>query len=199
MSVSALILDRDGTLIAFGLNPEGDQDSAYFQSQLELYPQATELLRPFCEAGVPIFLATNQPGISKGHFTVDDLEEMHAELERRLKAGGVSLAGIYSCVHHPVGKAGGDPQYVTDCDCRKPKPGLLTAIAQDHGLDLTQAIMIGDSSADEGAARAAGIGAFFLVRAFISEVVPPARRVVPFPEALTFEQAIRKAAARLSS
>jgi len=194
---SALILDRDGTLIAFGLNPQGEQDSAYFVSQLELYPGAAELLRPFCEAGVPIFLATNQPGISKGHFSLEELDAFHAELSRRLSAAGVKLAGIFSCTHHPVGKQGGDPLYVRECECRKPKPGLLQAIAQAHGIDLSQAVMIGDSAADEGAAQAAGIGQFLLVRAHISAAVPREKHVVPFPAAPNFAQAIRKAAERL--
>lgn len=197
MKPSALILDRDGTLIAFGLNPQGEQDSAYFVSQLELFPRATELLRPFCDAGVPIFLATNQPGISKGHFSLAELDAFHAELTRRLGEGGVRLAGIYSCTHHPVGKAGGDRAYVRECDCRKPKPGLLTQLAQEHELSLKDAIMVGDSTADEGAARAAGVGEFHLVRAFVSDAVPSEKRVIPFPDAPDFAVAIRKAAERL--
>src|SRR5688572_11570945 len=141
--LSALLLDRDGTIVAMVKNAKGEQDSPYFASELEFYPGLAELLTPFVKQDIPIFIVTNQPGIAKGHFEREDLKEAHASLAMSLYSSGIPIREILSCIHHPVGMDGrGDRSLVGECDCRKPKPGLFLQIAERHGIDLSKALMI---------------------------------------------------------
>jgi D-glycero-D-manno-heptose 1,7-bisphosphate phosphatase len=180
---SALILDRDGTLNAMVCNPKGEQDSPYFASQLELYPQLGKLLHPFVKAQVPLFIVTNQPGITKGNFKLNDLQVMHETFRQSLLKEGVSFVEIISCIHHPVGTPEGDQSLIINCECRKPKPGMLLQIQEKYKIDLSNAIYIGDSQVDEDAAKAAGVGTFRLVRTFVSSSVPKERQSISFPDA----------------
>lgn len=190
---SALILDRDGTINAMALNPRGEQDSPYFPKQLELYPRLQDLLAPFAAARVPLFVATNQPGIAKGWFSRADLAAMNAALVERLQYPGFDVDSIFACIHHPVGVEGsGDRTLVRDCECRKPKPGLLHSIRDEFGIDLSRAIYVGDSQVDMEAGRAAKVGEVFLVRTLISDTVPPALRRVQVPDGPPLSAVLQK-------
>lgn len=183
-------------------NPAGGQDSCWFPRDLELYPGLAALLRPFSSAGIPIFLVTNQPGIAKGQFTRDDLAAVHADLAARLERDGVRFQSIEACLHSPTGlpvfdATRADKSLVRECDCRKPAPGMLRKIARDHGVDLSAAVMIGDSEADAGAAKAAGLREFHLVRSFISERVPEGARKIVSPNAPSLDVVLRTLAAGL--
>lgn len=191
MLPSALILDRDGTLIAMSVNPHGEQDSAYFPEELEFFPDVASLLLPFVRANIPIVIATNQPGVAKGHFSEQDLVAFHLKMTKELEASGIPIRAIYSCLHHPVGEPAGDQRLVGDCDCRKPKPGMILQAASEVGFDLQKAIFIGDSDADAGAARLAGVGRFFRVRTFVSERVPLEKRRVQLPDAPMLEGVLK--------
>ena len=81
------------------------------------------------------------------------LKTVNAEMLRQLEEAGARLDGVYVCTHHP---SAGEPPYRIDCDCRKPRPGLLTRAAQELGLDLTASTMIGDKASDLDAGRAVG-------------------------------------------
>lgn len=173
VQASALILDRDGTIVSMVANSRGQMDSPYYASQLFLYPGIGQLLKPWVQDRVPIFIATNQPGIAKGHFSFEELATCHAALERMLLAEGIPLSGIYACVHHPVGTEGGDRSLVGPCECRKPKPGLIFQLQREHGIDLSRAVFIGDSLVDTQAANAAGVGRALRVRPYLQEPLGP--------------------------
>lgn len=173
---TALILDRDGTINAMVLNAKGEQDSPYFWSQIELYPKLWEHLLPFSKAGIPILIATNQPGIAKGHFSKNDLESLHQRLIDTAKQNQVTIQEVFACIHHPIGAPGGDPKLIKDCLCRKPKPGMFLDLAKKYQIDLAGAVFIGDSTVDEQAANAAKLGRFEAVQSFISSKVPASLR-----------------------
>ena len=96
----------------------------------------------------------------RGYFTEDLIGEVHAVLRAELARGGAHLDAVYYCPHHP---ATGTPPYRQDCDCRKPKPGLLHRAVREHDIDLTQSWMAGDRYSDVQLAHNAGLrGAFVL-------------------------------------
>ncbi len=135
-----LILDRDGVI-----NHDSDD---YIRSLADWRPidGSIEAIARLSRAGYAIAIATNQSGLSRGYFTLDDLEEVHAELCRRVEELGGSIAGIFYCPHLPG----------EGCNCRKPATGLLEAIESELGESSRGAWFVGDSLKDLQAARAMG-------------------------------------------
>lgn len=153
-----VILDRDGTLIDFYRDVElGVVTPAFHPSHVELLPGVVEGLRLLADAGFALAIATNQPDAAKGRVPVDAIARTNARLIELLAEQGVHIAALEVCLHHPEGAPGGAPELIGPCDCRKPAPGLLTAIVMKLGLDKEASWMLGDTLADEGAARAAGL------------------------------------------
>lgn len=146
----AIFLDRDGTLnkyVGFLRDIEA----------LELLPGVSEAVRTIDRSGYLAVVVTNQPVIARGEVTAPQLEEIHAKLETLLGAEGAYLDGIYYCPHHPhKGYEGEVPELKIDCDCRKPKPGLLLRAAEDLNIDLSRSWMVGDGESDILAGKAAG-------------------------------------------
>jgi D,D-heptose 1,7-bisphosphate phosphatase len=149
----AVLLDRDGTLI---------RDHPYLSDPqlVELERGALEALRRLRDAGYLLVLVTNQSGIGRGLYGLDDFHAVQARLEELLREGGVELARTYYCPHHPT-EARGELQ--RRCDCRKPAPGMLEQAVRELDLERGACVMVGDSPADVGAGRAAGM-ATVLVR-----------------------------------
>jgi D-glycero-D-manno-heptose 1,7-bisphosphate phosphatase len=141
-----VFIDRDGTLteeVGYVNHPR----------RIRLLPRAAEAIRRLNAAAVPAVLVTNQAGVARGYFSAEVLEAVNAELIRQLKDADAHLDGVYVCVHHPTE---GVPPYRADCDCRKPKPGLLTRAAHELGLDLAASTMVGDKASDLESGRAVG-------------------------------------------
>ncbi len=138
--MTLVILDRDGVI-----NAESDD---YIRSLADWapLPGSLEAIAALSRAGHTVAIATNQSGLARGYFSLDDLEAIHRELCRRVEALGGTVAGIFHCPHHPD----------EGCDCRKPATGLLRAIERELGLPLCCAVLIGDSLKDLQAAEAAG-------------------------------------------
>ncbi len=154
------ILDRDGTIIDVLRDEEtGAVTVAFHPDHLRLLPGAVEGMRALAGAGFVLAMATNQPAPAKGQFSADAVRRTNDALVARLASLGVHIAAVEACLHHPKGGEGGDPSLVRDCDCRKPKAGMLDAIAGKLGADRATSWMIGDSSSDVQAARAAGMRA----------------------------------------
>lgn len=146
----AIFLDRDGTLN----NYVGFLRTA---EQFALSPRAGEAVKLINSAGYLAVVATNQPVIARGETTIEELEEIHAKMETLLGEEGAYLDGIYYCPHHPdKGFAGERPEYKIQCDCRKPKPGLLLKAAERFNIDLSLSYMIGDGKNDIECGRNAG-------------------------------------------
>ena len=102
-------------------------------------------------------VVTNQPVIARGEVKWDELHEIHRKMETLLGKDGAYIDGLYICPHHPdKGFEGERPEYKFDCDCRKPKPGLLLQATKDFNIDLSESYMIGDNSTDVEAGQNAG-------------------------------------------
>ena len=146
----AIFLDRDGTInrhIGFLRRPE----------ELELLPGAAEAIKMINSSGYLAIVITNQPVIARGEVTTSQLQEIHDKLETLLGREGAYIDGLYYCPHHPdKGFAGEVPELKFDCDCRKPKPGLILRAAKDFNIDVSQSWMIGDGKNDIGAGKNAG-------------------------------------------
>lgn len=138
----AIFLDRDGTInkyVGFLRNID----------DFELIEGVSEAIRKINQSGYLAIVVTNQPVIARGEVTWEELHEIHRKMETLLGKDGAYIDGIYICPHHPdKGFEGERPEYKFDCDCRKPKPGLLLQAAKDFNIDLSQSIMIGDSEND---------------------------------------------------
>jgi histidinol-phosphate phosphatase family protein len=149
----AVFLDRDGTLSMHrGFLRTADL--------LELVPGAATLVRRINRSGCLAILVTNQPVIARGEVTWMELRRIHNKLETLLGASGAYLDDILVCPHHPDGGFVGErPVYKVDCDCRKPRPGLLIRAAARYNIDLGRSIMLGDSEADIRAAASVGCAA----------------------------------------
>lgn len=135
-----MILDRDGVI-----NHDSDD---YIRSVEDWRPIAgsLEAIAELSKAGYRIAIATNQSGLSRGYFTLDDLEQIHALLCQKVEDLGGSIAGIFYCPHLPN----------EGCNCRKPATGLLEVIETELGEPLSGAWFIGDSLKDLQAARSTG-------------------------------------------
>ena len=146
----AIFLDRDGTInkyVGFLRNID----------DFELIEGVSEAIKLINQSGYLAIVVTNQPVIARGEVTWEELHEIHRKMETLLGKDGAYIDGIYICPHHPnKGFEGERPEYKIDCDCRKPKPGLLLQAANDFNIDLSQSIMIGDSERDVEAGRNAG-------------------------------------------
>lgn len=142
----AVFLDRDGTLTA-------EADWVTKSVELAIFPFAAEAIATLARAGYAVVLTTNQSAVARGLITEAQLLEIHAYLERELARGGARLDGVYTCPHHP---SEGAPPYRRECECRKPKPGMLLAAARDLGLDLAQSFVVGDAERDLAAGAAVG-------------------------------------------
>ena len=152
----ALLLDRDGTLIDVVRDEEtGVVTTAFHPSHLRLLPGVVDGLTKAQRAGFSLGIATNQPGPAKGHFSRDAVARTNAALVSLLAEQGIVIQALRVCLHHPEGGPGGDASLVRACDCRKPAPGLLTALLADLHADASRSWMVGDTASDEEAGRRA--------------------------------------------
>lgn len=143
----AVFLDRDGVLVE-------DVDALLLADQIHLLPGAAEGTRRLHAAGFALVMVTNQPIVARGMATEADVERLNGEIAERLAAaGGARLDAAYSCPHHPHADV---PDYRVECDCRKPRPGLLTRAAAERGYDLARSYMVGDRPTDVLAGQRAG-------------------------------------------
>lgn len=146
MARPAIFLDRDGTL---------SYEVGYVNhvSRFRLLPGAVEAVRLINQSGRLAVLVTNQAGVARGYFPESVIDEVHAVVRETMESGGARLDGIYVCTHHPTA---GAPPYRRDCDCRKPRPGLLRRAEAELGADLSRSWMIGDRHGDLAVAWAVG-------------------------------------------
>ena len=145
---AALFVDRDGVL-----NRRVVDGYVLSPAELDVLDQAVPSLRRATELKVPIVMVSNQGCISRQMLSEPDLVAIHRKLLDHLSAEGVRILAIYVCPHHPDAP---DPADRT-CGCRKPRPGLVVAAAEDLRLDVARSVFIGDQDTDRQAAVEAGI------------------------------------------
>lgn len=152
----AIFLDRDGTINEYAGFLRKEED-------FRLIPGVSEAIKKINNSGYLAIVVTNQPVIARGEVTEEELEEIHKKMETLLGLDGAYIDDIYYCPHHPdKGFEGEIPELKIECDCRKPKTGMLEKAAREHNIDLSSSIMIGDSTLDIKMAENAGMQSVLL-------------------------------------
>jgi D-glycero-D-manno-heptose 1,7-bisphosphate phosphatase len=143
-------LDRDGVL---------NVDTGYIwrAEELQFVPDAPEAVRMLNDAAYRVVVVTNQSGIARGLYDEAAVHALHAHMQEQLGAHGARIDAFYHCPHHPEGSVA---EFAIECDCRKPKAGLLDRAAQDCPVDHARSFLIGDREGDISAAAAFGIRGF---------------------------------------
>ena len=134
----AVFVDRDGTInvdVEFLSSPD----------QLQLIPRSADAIRELNELEIPVIVITNQSGIARGILTEADLHRVHKAMDAQLSELGAKVLAYYYCPHHPT--EGIEP-YVINCECRKPKTGMLTEAGKKFGFNLTHSFVVGDKCID---------------------------------------------------
>lgn len=136
----AAFLDRDGVL-------NNDYDYVSKIEDFEWKSGIFELLRSLRKKDYDIFVVTNQSGIGRGYYSLEDFNKLTLWMLKELKQQDIAVKKVYYCPHSPEEK----------CDCRKPNPGMILEAAKDYGIDIKHSIMIGDKNSDMLAAKQAAI------------------------------------------
>ena len=146
----AIFLDRDGTInkyVGFLTNIDS----------FELLDGVSEAIKKINHSEYLCIVVTNQPVVARGEVTFEELDNIHNKMETLLGKDGAYIDGLYYCPHHPhKGFVGEIPELKFDCECRKPKPGMLLKAAKDFNIDLSKSYMIGDGDNDMLAGKNAG-------------------------------------------
>jgi len=152
----AVFIDRDGTI---------SEEVGYINhpSRFRVFPYAAAAIKHLNDAGWLAIVVTNQAGVARGYFSEDMIQTVHAEMTKELENGGARLDAVYYCAHHP---SVGEPPYRFDCDCRKPKPGLISRATRDFDIDLAGSWMVGDRYSDVELARNAGVQSMFVLSGY---------------------------------
>lgn len=145
----AVFIDRDGTINV-------DIDFLTSPSQLQLIPRSAEAIHELNELNIPVIVITNQSGIARGMFSEHDLAGIHRSMDAMLKPYGAKILEYYYCPHHPEGTV---PPYNRECECRKPKSGMVLDAGKKYGLDLQRSFVVGDKLRDVQAGKAVGLTA----------------------------------------
>jgi D-glycero-D-manno-heptose 1,7-bisphosphate phosphatase len=147
MKRPALFMDRDGTI---------SEEVGYVNhpSRFRVFPYTADAIKLLNENGWLAIVVTNQAGVARGYFAEDVILQVHDRLRGDLENASAKLDAIYYCAHHP---SVGEPPYRLDCDCRKPKTGLIDRAAADFEIDRERSWMVGDRYGDLELARNAGL------------------------------------------
>jgi D-glycero-D-manno-heptose 1,7-bisphosphate phosphatase len=154
MSRKAAFIDRDGVL---------NEERAFVHraEDFVFVPGAVQALRALQAAGYLLVVVTNQSGIARGLYSEADYHALTRHVRERLESEGIRLDAVEYCPHLPDAPV---ERYRLECDCRKPRPGMLNRAIRALDIDSRASFLVGDRLSDVEAGRAAGIGRCFLVR-----------------------------------
>jgi D-glycero-D-manno-heptose 1,7-bisphosphate phosphatase len=150
----AVFLDRDGVINV-------DRGYVHRVEDFRFVPGSDAAMARLQAAGWRLVVVTNQSGLARGLYSIDDYQRFTAHLRAQLAAVGVQLDAVLHCPHLPDASV---PAYRLACDCRKPGPAMLLQAARELSLDLGDSVIVGDRLSDVRAGRAAGVGRCVLVR-----------------------------------
>jgi D-glycero-D-manno-heptose 1,7-bisphosphate phosphatase len=141
----AVFLDRDGTI---------SEEMGYLNhaSRFRMFPFAGPAIRKLNEAGIVVVVVTNQSGVARGFFPEALLDEVHQIMNQELAAQQAKIDGVYYCQHGST----------DDCDCRKPKPGMIRRAAEELGLNVSRSFVVGDRYSDVETGFQAGVRTVFV-------------------------------------
>ncbi|WP_251424086.1 D-glycero-alpha-D-manno-heptose-1,7-bisphosphate 7-phosphatase [Veillonella agrestimuris] len=142
-----LFLDRDGVI-------NKDVSYLYKIEDLQWVDGAKEALKLAYDAGYDLIVVTNQSGVARGYYKESDVQILHDYMGNELDKAGAPILRFYYCPHH---KDGTVERYAVDCDCRKPKPGMLLQAIKEYNVDPSESFLIGDNVRDVESAEAAGV------------------------------------------
>jgi D-glycero-D-manno-heptose 1,7-bisphosphate phosphatase len=152
----AVFLDRDGTI---------NEQMGYINhiSRFQLLPGVAEAICLLNAAQIPVLVVTNQSGLARGYFPESLLDAVHVKMRQLLAEAGAHVDGIYVCPHHPEAK---EARFRLDCECRKPKTGLLQQAARELGIDLAQSYVVGDRWSDIRCGAAVGAATILVLSGY---------------------------------
>ena len=138
MSKIAVFIDRDGTM---------SEEVGYVNhlSRFKLLTNTAAAIKLLNDSNILAIVATNQAGVARGYFEESMIGLVHEKLRAELALNGAKLDAIYYCPHHP---SAGKPPYRAECNCRKPKPGMILKAKEELDIDLNQSYMVGDKISD---------------------------------------------------
>lgn len=150
----AVFLDRDGVI---------NHDHAYVSKieDFEFIDGVFDACQQFIKQGFMIIVVTNQSGIGRGYYSEQDFNVLTDWMKSEFNKHQIPITEVYFCPHHPKNAL---PEYLKECDCRKPMPGMLNQAIERFDIDVSQSIMVGDKISDLQAAQAAGIKTKILVK-----------------------------------
>ncbi|MGH9966633.1 MAG: D-glycero-alpha-D-manno-heptose-1,7-bisphosphate 7-phosphatase [Pyrinomonadaceae bacterium] len=156
MKQRAVFIDRDGTI---------SEEVGYINhpSRFRLFPYAPAAIKLLNDNGWLAIVITNQAGVARGYFSEEMIHTVHQQLKQDLESNDARLDAIYYCAHHP---SVGEPPYRLDCNCRKPRPGLIQRAAEDFDIDLDASWMVGDRYSDIELARNARVNSAFVMSGY---------------------------------
>lgn len=165
MKQKAIFLDRDGVI-----NNDTGHYYIYKVEDFKLNDGVIEGLKLLSKAGFLLIVVSNQGGVAKGIYTDDDINKVHNKLKIELKKHSVEIDAIYYCPHH---------ESVSECECRKPKPGMILSAIEEFNINPENSFLIGDSERDITAGKKAGLKECFLIETN-SSIVPVCKQIVDY-------------------
>ncbi|MED3778581.1 D-glycero-beta-D-manno-heptose 1,7-bisphosphate 7-phosphatase [Geobacillus stearothermophilus] len=144
----ALFLDRDGVINV-------EKEYLYKIEEFEFIDGVFETCRYFQDLGYLIIVITNQAGIARGFYNEEDFKIITDWMLKEFEKEGVKITKVYYCPHHP--------EFSGECECRKPKPGMILEAQKEFNIDLAKSILVGDKNSDIEAGITAGIGKNYLI------------------------------------
>ena len=154
-----IFLDRDGTI---------SEEVGYVDmvEKFSIYSFSSKAIKRLNDLGVKVIIVTNQAGIAKGLYTEETLHSIHEKMREILKKEGARIDAVYYCPHHPEGKI---DSYRLDCNCRKPKNGLLLKASRELNLNLKDCFIVGDKIRDIKAGNSLGIKSILVLTGYGKE------------------------------
>ena len=147
MKRKTVFLDRDGTINV-------EKNYLHKPEDFEFIENAPEAIAMLKENGYQVIVVTNQAGVARGYYTEQDVQRLHEFINEELKKWNTKIDAFYYCPHHPTAGIG---KYLVDCECRKPKTGMLQRASCEFRVDVEKSWMVGDNWGDIEAGNAFGL------------------------------------------
>lgn len=148
----AVFFDRDGTINI-------EKNYLYKVEDFEFIKGIPEIIKEYNDKGYKVIVVTNQAGIARGYYTEEDMHKLHNYIDNELRKYGAHIDAYYFCPHHPTEGKG---KYKVNCNCRKPKTGMLEMAIKDFNIDVTESILYGDKPWDIEAGINIGIRSYYI-------------------------------------